>query len=75
MTVSLRPSSNRTGGFPASGFPNPILAHHFRFATETGEAKGVRSLHSTIDKFLDEVIRSWGWLDLYAWNSPGRGFT
>ena len=29
MTVSLRPSSNRTGGFPASGFPRAIHAHRF----------------------------------------------
>ena len=27
MTVSLRPSSNRTGGFPASGFPKAIHSH------------------------------------------------
>jgi hypothetical protein len=29
MTVPLRPSSNRTGGFPASGFPKVIHAHRF----------------------------------------------
>ncbi|MBI5383169.1 MAG: phosphoadenosine phosphosulfate reductase family protein, partial [Verrucomicrobia bacterium] len=29
MTVWLRPSSNRTGGFPASGSPRAIHAHRF----------------------------------------------
>lgn len=29
VTVSLRPSSNRTGGFPASGFPKVIHSHRF----------------------------------------------
>ena len=33
MTVSLRPSSNRTGGFPASGFPRVI--HSLRFYATT----------------------------------------
>ena len=28
-TVTLRPSSNRTGGFPASGFPRVIHSHRF----------------------------------------------
>jgi len=42
MTVSLRPSSNRTGGFPASGFPRVIHSHRF-YATARVHAARVGS--------------------------------
>src|ERR1035437_653277 len=42
MTVSLRPSSNRTGGFPASGFPKAIHSHCF-YATACVHAARVGS--------------------------------
>ena len=39
MTVSLRPSSNRTGGFPASGFPKAIHWHCFYAADRVQAAR------------------------------------
>jgi len=39
MTGSLRPSSNRTGGFPASGFPRAIHAHRFYATTRVQAAR------------------------------------
>ena len=38
-TVPLRPSSNRTGGFPASGFPRVIHSHRFYAATRVHAAR------------------------------------